>query len=81
MIAKICCLVIENVFVTSRYAVFQHESSLKLWLSSAVMNINMHDHFRCNIYTLVNVYVDLVVVRVLSVLYRPEKVDNGVNTI
>ena len=31
--------------------------------------------------TLVNVYVDLVVLRVLPVLHRPEVVDIGVNTI
>ena len=31
--------------------------------------------------TLVNVYVDLLVLRVLPVLYRPEVVDIGVNNI
>ena len=30
---------------------------------------------------LVNVYIDLLVLRVLPVLYRPEVVDIGVNTI
>ena len=33
-----------------------------------------------SIFTLVNVYVDLVYLRVLPVLYRPEVVDIGVYT-
>ena len=32
-------------------------------------------------FTLVNVYVDVVVLRVLPVLHKPEMVDIGVNTI